>query len=469
MAKILIVDDEAKIRRILSLMLRERRHKVAEAGSGEEALEAARELRPDVVLLDLRLPGIDGLETLGRLKETHPAADVIMMTAFGTISSAVEAMRRGAFDYVTKPFDNDALLLVVERAIAVRRLESEVEALRDDIEARYGFNEIIGISAPIQEVFRTMAKVARVDATVLVTGESGTGKELVARAIHRRSARAPAPFVAVNCSAIPQTLVEAEFFGHEKGAFTDAKHARVGKFEQADRGTLFLDEAGDLALDAQAKLLRALQEKHVVRIGSTHPRPVDVRVIAATNKDLEREVAQGRFREDLFWRLNVVHIRLPPLRERRADLPLLIDHFVDRINRELGLSVGSARPEARQMLLDYPWPGNVRELENTLCRAMILCEGGALTAGDLPARLHGESEAGSPLPAVSDLDRMTLGDAVAEATERLEKRMILSRLAAFKGSRTATAGSLGVSRKTLFNKMRQYGLSDDDVDDSDVE
>ena len=464
MANVLIVDDEAKIRRILELMLRERHHEVTTAGSGEEGLQKVSSEKPDVVLLDLKMPGIDGLETLRRLKVARPQTDVVMMTAFGTIGSAVEAMRLGAFDYVTKPFDNDALLLVVERALEMRRLSTEVEALREDLESRYGFTEIIGISSEIQAVFRTMAKVARVDATVLVTGESGTGKELVARALHRRSQRKEAPFVAVNCSAIPQNLVEAEFFGHEKGAFTDAKHARSGRFEQADNGSLFLDEAGDLAIDAQAKLLRALQEKKIVRIGSASPRPVDVRVIAATNKDLEQEVAAGRFREDLYWRLNVVQIRLPPLRDRREDLPLLFDHFIDRVNRELGLSVEGIAPEARQLLLDDAWPGNVRELENTLCRAMILCEGEVLTAPDLPGRIHGEG-AGRPSP-VSDLDHMTLGDAVAQATERLEKRMILSRLATLKGSRTETAKSLGVSRKTLFNKMRQYGLGDESIEES---
>src|SRR3954470_3926415 len=466
MANVLIVDDERPIRRILSLLLQERHHRVSEAGSGEEAISAmsaaGSEARPDLVLLDLKLPGIDGLETLQRLRALAPRLDVVMMTAHGTISSAVEAMRRGAFDYVTKPFDNDELLMAVDRALEMRRLSSEVEALREDLETRYGFSEIVGVSREIQEIFRLMAKIVRVDVTVLVTGESGTGKELVARAIHRRSARAQGPFVAVNCSAIPQTLVESEFFGHEKGAFTDARESRPGRFEQADGGTLFLDEVGDLALDAQAKLLRALQERQVQRLGARAPRPVDVRVVAATNKDLEKESREGRFREDLFWRLNVVHVRLPALRERRADLGLLIDHFVDRFNRELGLAVESVAPDARQLLCDYAWPGNIRELENTICRAMILCEGGVLTVADLRGRVRGEEEGRAPR---SDLSHLSLADAVAEATERLEKVMILSRLAEHRGSRTATAESLGVSRKTLFNKMRQYGLSGDDSEE----
>jgi len=461
MAKILIVDDEQNIRRILSLLLKEQKHEVLEAISGEEALELAPKFKPELVLLDLNMPGIDGLTTLRHLLEWKADLDVIMITAFGTIRSAVEAMRHGAFDYLTKPFDNDELMMLVDRALEVRRLNDEVVALRTDLEARYGFNEILGISEQMQKIFRTMAKVAKVDATVLITGESGTGKELVARALHRKSKREHGPFVPVNCSAIPQTLVEAEFFGHERGAFTDAHERRIGKFEQADHGTLFLDEVGDLAVDAQAKLLRALQEKQIVRIGAQHPREIDVRVVAATNKDLEREVAAGNFREDLFWRLNVVHIQLPPLRQRQADLPLLFDHFLERINHELGLAVEIVAPEAKRLLMEYTWPGNVRELENTFCRAMILCDGHTLTLHDLPGRVRGEpgEEGGGPLP--EDLDQMTLVDAVGEVTGRLEKRVILARLAAHQNNRTATAVSLGVSRKTLFNKMRQYGLDDD--------
>ena len=467
MARVLIVDDEKKIRNILALLLRERQHEVQEAGSGEEALERAAEFKPDLVLLDLQMPGIDGIETLNGLQSKLPTADVIMMTAYGTIRSAVEAMRGGAYDYFTKPFDNDELLLLVDRALEMRRLSAEVEALREDLETRYGFTEIIGISPQMQEVFHTMTKVARVDATVLVSGESGTGKELVARAIHRKSKRSRRPFIAVNCSAIPQTLVESEFFGHERGAFTDARDSRPGKFELADTGTLFLDEIGDLSTEAQPKLLRALQDRQIVRLGTRTPRAVDVRVVAATNKDLEREVAAGNFREDLYWRLNVIQIRLPALRERREDLSLLIDHFVGRINSELGLAVEKIAPEARQLLIDYPWPGNVRELENTLCRSMILCDDDKLKARDLPGRVLGETEGPGTQPS-SDLDSMLLVEAVSEATERLEKRMILSRLAAHKGNRTITADSLGVSRKTLFNKMRQYQLGDLDVADDAV-
>ncbi|HEX3525449.1 MAG TPA: sigma-54 dependent transcriptional regulator [Thermoanaerobaculia bacterium] len=467
MANIMVVDDERPIRRILSVLLQEKRHRVSDFGSGEEALSAFPNVKPDLVLLDLKLPSMDGLDTLKRLRALDPRLDVVMMTAHGTIVSAVEAMRCGAFDYVAKPFDNDELIMVIDRALAMRRLSAELESLREELSMRYGFSEIVGISRELQDVFRMMAKVVRVDVTVLITGESGTGKELVARAIHRRSARVQGPFVAVNCSAIPQSLVESEFFGHEKGAFTDAKESRPGKFEQADGGTLFLDEVGDLALEAQAKLLRALQERQIHRVGGRAPKAVDVRVVAATNKDLSKESREGRFREDLYWRLNVVHMRLPPLRERRADLPVLIDHFLDRFNREFGLSVSSIAPEARRLLCDYDWPGNVRELENTICRAMILCDGDTLSAVDLPGRVRGALQEGAPA-IVSDLSHLTLGEAVAEATERLEKMMILARLAEHRGSRTATAESLGVSRKTLFNKMRQYGLTGGENEDADA-
>jgi DNA-binding NtrC family response regulator len=457
MARILIVEDELRIRRILTLLLLKEGHEVVEAETGEQGLARLDQFAADLLLLDINLPEIDGLEVLRRLGERERQPAVLMMTAYGSIASAVEAMRLGAFDYITKPFNNDALLLVMARALEMRRLSGEVETLRTELESLYGFNEIIGISQPIKDVFRVMAKVAPVNATVLIQGESGTGKELVARAIHRRSPRAAESFVAINCSAIPSHLVESEFFGHEKGAFTDAHSRRVGRFEEADRGTLFMDEVGDLALDAQAKLLRALQERQIQPVGGGKPKGVDVRVIAATNKDLSREVSEGRFREDLFWRLNVVPIRLPPLRQRSEDLPLLIDHFLAHFNRDLGLSVETIDPDARRLLLQYAWPGNVRELENALCRSMILCDGKVLAVSDLPNRIRGDGPAGAA-PAHSDLDEMKLTDAVREAAERLEKRMIASRLEKCRGNRTETAESLGISRKTLFNKLRQYRL-----------
>ena len=472
MVRILIVDDEQQIRRILSVMLTEHGFEVAEAESGEQALAIRQAFHPNIVLLDVNLPGMDGLATLRALLEEDKKLDCIMITAYGTIRSAVEAMRAGAFDYLMKPFDNDELLLILNRALELRRLSREVEELRDELATRYGFNEIVGISSKLQAVFRKMVKVAPVDATVLIEGESGTGKELVGRAIHRRSLRARGPFVALNCGAIPQSLFEAEFFGYERGAFTDARHSYAGRFEQANGGTLFLDEVGELPLEAQVKLLRVLQEREVTPLGSRRVIKVDVRVIAATNIDLNAAVESGRFREDLYWRLNVVKLVLPSLRERREDIPLIVDMLLGRFNKELGLAVKSIDPATRQLLEIYDWPGNVRELENAVCSAMIMCEGGTITANDLPPRIRGEvddvmlgADASSAL-GVSDITKMPLADAVKEATERLEKRMILSRLADHHGNRTATAESLGISRKSLFNKMQQYGLGDGDTGDT---
>jgi DNA-binding NtrC family response regulator len=464
MSKILITDDEQQIRRILSVLLRERGFEVCEAESGERAIALSREFRADVVLLDINMPGMNGLVTLRALLEQNPALDCIMMTAYGTIRSVVEAMRIGAFDYLTKPFDNDELLLIINRALELRRLSREVEELRSELSSRYGFNEIVGISPKLQAVFRHMAKVAHVDATVLIEGESGTGKEMVARAIHRKSLRASKPFVAVNCGAIPQALFEAEFFGHERGAFTDAREARAGRFEQAQGGTLFLDEVGELPLDTQVKLLRVLQEKEITKVGGRASIKLDVRVIAATNVELQRAVERGRFREDLYWRLNVVRLTLPPLRERREDIPLIIDHLMERFNLELGLNVRGIAIDARRLLEMFDWPGNVRELENAVCSAMIMSEGGTVTACDLPPRIRGEVETTAAAGA-RDITKGTLADAVKEAAEKLEKLMVISRLAEFNGNRTATADSLGISRKTLFNKMRQYGLGEGELED----
>jgi DNA-binding NtrC family response regulator len=469
MTKILVVDDEPQIRCILSVMLSEKGFTVAEAGSGEQAIALSADFDPDVVLLDISLPGIDGLATLRELLDRREETLCIMMTAYGTIRSAIEAIRIGAFDYLTKPFDNDELLLLINRAIEMSRLSHEVEELRADLSARYGFNEIVGISPKLQEVFRTISKVAPVNATVLIEGESGTGKELVARAIHRNSPRQNGPFVPVNCGAIPQGLFEAEFFGYERGAFTDAKESRAGRFEQAQGGTLFLDEAGDLPLDAQVKLLRALQNREVTRLGGRNVIKLDVRVIAATNVDLRSSVHHGKFREDLYWRLNVVRVRLPGLRERPEDVTLIVDHLIDRFNNELGLEVKSIKPDARRLLLLYDWPGNVRELENVICSAIIMCEGGKIRVRDLPPRIRGETveestESGPRTGARQQgLSALNLADAVKEATERLEKVMISSRLAEMEGNRTATAESLGISRKSLFNKMRQYNLTDEEI------
>ena len=458
MSRILIVDDEPQIRRILAALLAERGHKTETAESGEEALLKRAGFRPDIVLLDVNLPEMDGIEALKRLLADDPQLACIMMTAYGSIRSAVEAMRIGAFDYLSKPFDNDELLLTIERAWKMRCLDDEVRTLRGELESRYGFNEIIGIGPQMREVFHVMAKVAESEATVLISGETGTGKELVARAIHRRGARSGGPFVAVNCGAIPRDLVETEFFGHEKGAFTDAFESRPGKFELASGGTLFLDEVGDLPIEAQVKLLRALEGNEITRIGGKKPVSVDARVIAATNRDLERAVSDGRFRGDFYWRINVISISIPPLRERRQDLPLLLDHLFERFQREMRSDVKSISPEARRLLLGYDWPGNVREMENVLRRTVILCDGDVITARDLPPRFLGGEEGNNEEETGAPDRELKLADAVKEAVSRVEKRLISSRLALYHNNRTATSDSLGITRKTLFTKMRELDI-----------
>jgi len=455
MATILVVDDEPAIRRILSLFLIDHDYRVVEASTGEEAMAAADQATFDLAVVDYSLPGIDGLQTLIRLRERDPALASVFMTAYGSIRSAVDAIRAGASDYLTKPFDNEQLLLAIEKALEVRRLTNEVRRLRLELEAKPEFAGIIGVSAPMKEVFRIMTRVSANEGTVLVLGESGTGKELVARAIHRRSARAGGPFVAVNCSAIPATLVESEFFGTERGAFTDAKESRPGRFELAHHGTLFLDEVGDLPLEAQAKLLRVLQEKEITRLGGRRPVPIDVRVIAATNKDLSSEVGTGRFREDLYFRLDVLSLRLPPLRERGEDIGILIDHFLVELGREAGAEDLPLSGEARRLLLAYDWPGNVRELENVLRRALVVADGSAIRAVDLPSRVLGASEAS----AETAPEQSSLATMVARTVERVERSLIQSALAACRGNRSAAADQLGINRKTLFNKMKQYGLA----------
>jgi DNA-binding NtrC family response regulator len=454
LSRVLIIEDERPMRRIIRLFLEENGHEVADWGSGEEAVANFRPQTFDVVLLDINLPGIDGLETLRRLRECDSTPAYIMLTAFGSIPSAVEAMRGGAFDYLTKPFDNDNLLRTVHRATEVQRLAAEVDSLRTELAARYGFRSIVGVGPAMAHVFSVMHRVAVTDVTVLVLGESGTGKEIVAREIHLKSRRADGPFVAVNCSAIPSALVETEFFGHERGAFTDAKEGRAGRFEQAHRGTLFLDEVADLALEAQAKLLRVIQDQEVTRVGGSHITHVDVRVIAATNKDLELAVAKGAFRSDLFWRLNVISIKLPPLRNRPEDIPALVDYLLEKINRALETDVVGLMPAAKALILAYDWPGNVRELENALMRACVLCQGRTITPGDLPPRLQppaGDSDAHS-------IEPLTLAEAVEQASVRVERALLQAAFDACGGNRSAMALRLGINRKTVFNKMQQYRL-----------
>jgi len=464
MARVLIVDDDPSLPGMLARVLKAAGHDVAVAASGEQAVEALARSPFDVALLDVSLPGISGLETFRKLRASSPAVIGVFMTAFGSIRSAVDAMRAGGFDYLTKPFDNDELLLTLERALELQRLGEEVRLLREEIGSRVAFPGIVGRSASMLQVLRLLPRIAESDETVLILGESGTGKELVATSVHRGSARAAGPFVAVNCSTIPVGLFESEFFGHEKGAFTDARAQRIGRLEQAHGGTLFLDEVADLPLEAQAKLLRVIEDGQVVRLGGREPVTIDVRFVAATNKDLAAEVAAGRFRDDLYWRVNVVAIELPPLRARPEDLPLLIQHFVDRLNVEMARQITGVSPAAMARLLAHAWPGNIRELENTLRRAFVLADGDVLQpehltlpagASDQPADAAPAGAGPLPGPATG----LTLAEALARSAARIERDFIDSTLAKYNGNRRLTAEVLGMNRRTLFTKIRQYELT----------
>jgi len=446
--KILIIDDEKGIRDIFTLVLEEKGYVVRSAESGAVGLAAAAAFRPDVLLLDMNLPDMSGLEVLAEVPARLPKCRIVIITAYGTIKNAVEATRRGAYAYLEKPVDNDELILAIERALEVKQLEAEVEELRTELTSRYAFSNIVGTSARMNSVFQLMNKIAPVEGTVLVTGESGTGKELVARAIHFAGPRREGPFVVVNCGAIPRDLIESEFFGHAKGAFTDAKSETTGKFEMAESGTIFLDEIGELSAEAQVKLLRVLGEREIVKVGGTKTIAVDVRVVAATNKRLDEEVRDGRFREDLYYRLAVLPIHLPPLRERTEDIPLLCEHFLRKFGRELNKAITGVSGAAVGRLAAYPWPGNVRELENVVYEAMVLCEGSVLEEGDLPRRMAAGPGAGED----------SFKRAAQRAAGSAEKELIEKALRESNGNRTLAAKILGISRKTLFNKMRSLGI-----------
>lgn len=456
-SRVLIVDDEKSIREVFGVLLGERGFAVEAAEDGRRGLELARAFVPDVVLLDMNLPDMAGLDVLAGLRGLRPAPEIIIVTAFGTIRNAVEATKLGAFAYLEKPVDNDELLLSLARAVEVQGLRRQVETLRSELTSRYRFSNIVGTSARMNSVFQLMEKISRVDGTVLVTGESGTGKELVARAIHFASPRKDGPFVVVNCGAVPRDLIESEFFGHVRGAFTDARADKTGKFELANGGTLFLDEVAELSQDAQVKLLRALGEREITRVGGTKTVPVDVRVVAATNKDLEAEVGAGAFREDLYFRLAVLSLGLPPLRERREDIPPLVEHFAKKFARELGRGVPDVAPEALERLAAYTWPGNVRELENVVYEAMVMAEGDRVTEEALPDRFRARAGGAGPGGAEDTPPGAGMGaklrDAVQDVSRRRERELILEALRQAGGNRTRAAAILGVSRKTLFNKM----------------
>lgn len=447
--KVLIADDEPRIRKIISLLLAKEGYEVKAVTNGKEAVNETTQFQPDVILLDQQMPVMTGTEALEKIQAVRPHQVVILVTAFGTISLAVDAVKKGAYDFIEKPFDNDDLLLKVKRAMEHSRLKGELRQLKKRLGE--GERPIIGSEGGLRTVMEQVNRVAMTEATVFIHGESGTGKELIARAVHIRSKRSEQPFVAINCGAIPLSLIETELFGHEKGAFTDAKEARQGIFEQAEGGTLFLDEIGELPMDAQVKLLRVLEERKVTRIGGTKLIPVNVRIVAATNRDLEGEVKAGNFRLDLLYRLNVFTLELPPLRYRKEDIPLLTDFFIRKHNEVLNLSVKSITPAAMDRLCAYDWPGNIRDLENAVQSAMILCPDGVIDVSQLPARIKGYEQVDTPI---------ALGDSndIREVNAQVEKELIQETLKKFGGNRTLTAEALNISRKTLFNKMKKYGL-----------
>ncbi len=454
MNRILVVEDKESMRRMLKETLEGAGYSVTEASDGQEAIKLISILRFDLILTDLRLPKKDGMAVLKATREVDPQSPVILMTAYGDIETAVRAMKEGAYDFIPKPFDSDYLLFLIERALERQRLLAENLILREEFAAKLGFPKIVGVSRGIREVSSLVQKVASSPATVLLMGESGTGKELFARAIHQMSERRVRPFIAINCAAIPETLLESELFGHEKGAFTGAVSLKQGKFELADGGSLFLDEIGDLSLAVQAKLLRVLQDGSFERVGGTKTIRVDVRIIAATNTDLALAVKERRFREDLFFRLNVFPVTIPPLRERPEDVPPLVEHFLTKFNSEMRKNIKGISPEALQVLKEYHWPGNVRELQNFVERAVILCQGTQLLPEQFPLSYKKEPEA-------RDL-RISLHGSLHEVSTRAshlaEKVLIQRTLEETHGNKARAADILQVSYKTLLNKIKEYGI-----------
>ena len=448
---ILVVDDDDAHRGMLRTMLRSWGYAVEEAADGDEAVSLVREKSFDAVLTDVRMARMDGIHALRNILEYNPALPVVLMTAYSSVETAVEALRLGAYDYLVKPLDFEALRHTLEKAIEHSRLSVENRELRrqlGDAAARPG---ILGRSAPIRAMQEIIATVAPTEATVLISGESGTGKELVARALHSASARAEKPLVTVNCAALAENLLESELFGHEKGSFTGADRRREGRFAQANGGTLFLDEIGEMPLSLQAKLLRALQQGEVQRVGADAAITVDVRVLAATNRDLREEVAQKRFREDLYFRLNVICIEVPPLRDRADDIPVLAAHFLERFASRNRKNVRGFSPQALASMLRYAWPGNVRELENAVERAVILCNGDLITERELPAVVTGPTPAGERQP---EMDASLAGLSL----DTVERRAIEETLRQTGDNKSEAARQLGITRATLHNKLRKYGL-----------
>jgi len=466
MAQILIVDDDHQLRQSFERLLAAEGHDVRAASSGEAGIAAGREAVPDAVVMDVRMSGISGLEAYAAMREIEPRLPVIIMTAYGTTEIAIEATKMGAYDYILKPFDIPEILKLLDKAVAAGRSMRSRVAVGVDAEA--ATEAIIGQSPAMQELYKAIGRAAPTDATVLVRGESGAGKELVARAVYQHSLRADKPFLVINCVAIPETLLESELFGYEKGAFTGAAGRKVGKIEQANHGTVFLDEIGDMPMAIQAKLLRLLQEKNVERLGGRQVIPVDVRIIAATNRDLEAAVRQGQFREDLYYRLKVVTLALPPLRERPGDIPLLVRYFLSRHAREMGQSDPGVSPEAMAALTAHDWPGNVRELGNVLKKALIFSRGAPLSPDEVRKALGAPLRQGAEAPSADGVDPVeeTIRRELAsgrdglfeELMDRFGHTVIRLALEATGGNRSQAARLLGLSRPTLIAKIEKYGL-----------
>ncbi|MFI5364198.1 MAG: sigma-54-dependent transcriptional regulator [Candidatus Binatia bacterium] len=451
MTKVLIVDDERKMRRVLQILLEQMGLESVAAESGEAALERLRAEKVDLVLTDLKMPGMNGVELLGHIRTLDADVPVIVLTAHGTVQTAVEAMKHGAFDYVLKPFDVEAIELVIRKALEMRQYRTENRFLREQVAAAPAFENLIGVSPAMQVIYDLIRQVAPTRSAVLITGETGTGKELVARAIHNLSTRRDKLFVPINCAAIPADLLESELFGHTRGAFTGAQMDRTGKFEVANDGTLFLDEIGDMAYPLQAKLLRVLQEGVIERIGSNKRIAVDVRVVSSTNRDLSAAMREGRFRQDLYYRLNVFHMHLPPLRERREDVRALAAFFLDRFGTELGKGPLTLAADAAQLLEEYAWPGNVRELQNLMERAAVLCGGAQIDASFVRLLLPQLRPADTAQPVEETLE-------LEPAIEEVERKLILRALGAAGNNKAQAARLLGISERTLWYKLKRYGL-----------
>lgn len=453
---ILVIDDEPGMRDLVSRLFTEAGYEVALASDGQEGLEAATNGDFDLAILDMSLPKMNGLEVLASVKQIKPDLPVIMITAYGSTRTAIDALRLGAYDYITKPFDLDELQVVAERALERKRLIDDNRFLRSELKRQYGFDNIIGTNREVQQAYVVAAKVARTNATVLLLGETGTGKEYLARTIHYQSDRANGPFVKVNCAALPENLLESELFGHEKGAFTHAITRRLGRFEIAHKGTIFLDEIGEIAPSVQTKLLRVLQEKQFERVGGSETITVDVRVIAATNRDLEQAVREKQFRDDLYYRLNVISVKLPPLRERGDDVMIFADHFLKRFADEMGKPIKNFSEEAISVIKAHSWPGNIRELENAIERAVILCEGDTIRPEHLMIAPYKKEKNLAELPTTESV----LSELPVIASLREVECAHIRRVLNYKGwNQSAAAQILGIDRKTLRNKIKEFKLT----------